>query len=314
MELKDLNNQQLILLALLVSFITSIATGIVTVALMDQAPPGVTQTINRIVKETVKVITPEGNTKEVTTEKIIVKEEDFIVEAAQKNSANVVRIGSIVGQDSFRIGGLEFPSGAQSSQSFKASGGSGFVITTDGLLVTDKNLLTQGDKRPAVETLDGAVFDVNILAEGEYISLLQIVMPKDTGTSTSVQQKFSQVKLGNSDDVKIGQTMIALGADTEISLLLGVVSRVEWINPPSSQNDEPRKVADLLYTTMAATLLYSGGPLINTEVEVVGINIVKGGGEQFSVPSNSIKELLDEYRAATEEVSDKGTSGELKKQ
>ncbi|MFZ2072754.1 MAG: hypothetical protein WA101_00900 [Minisyncoccia bacterium] len=58
MDVKDLNKSQLILLAILLSFVTSIATGITTVTLMQQAPSSVTVPINRIIKQTVEKIVP----------------------------------------------------------------------------------------------------------------------------------------------------------------------------------------------------------------------------------------------------------------
>ena len=53
MEMEKLNKSQIVLLTLLVSFVTLIATGVVTVSLMDQAPPAIAQTVNRIVERTV---------------------------------------------------------------------------------------------------------------------------------------------------------------------------------------------------------------------------------------------------------------------
>ncbi|MFA6523926.1 MAG: hypothetical protein WC264_01270 [Candidatus Paceibacterota bacterium] len=58
MDLKELNKSQLILLAILLSFVTSIATGITTVTLMQQAPSSVTVPINRIIRQTVEKIVP----------------------------------------------------------------------------------------------------------------------------------------------------------------------------------------------------------------------------------------------------------------
>ncbi|HEY4513314.1 MAG TPA: hypothetical protein VJH06_02265 [Candidatus Paceibacterota bacterium] len=58
MDIKDLNKAQLILLAVLLSFVTSIATGITTVTLMQQAPASVTIPVTRIVRETVEKVVP----------------------------------------------------------------------------------------------------------------------------------------------------------------------------------------------------------------------------------------------------------------
>ena len=59
MNMNDLNNAQLILLVLFVSFVVSIATGITTVTLLEEAPLSIVQPINRIVRETVRVVVPE---------------------------------------------------------------------------------------------------------------------------------------------------------------------------------------------------------------------------------------------------------------
>jgi hypothetical protein len=63
MDIKDLNKSQLILLALLISFVTSIASAIATVSLLEQAPAPVTQTINRVVQQTIEKIVPTDYSK-----------------------------------------------------------------------------------------------------------------------------------------------------------------------------------------------------------------------------------------------------------
>ncbi len=68
MDIKDLNKSQLLLLALLVSFITSVATGITVVALMDQAPTSISTPINKVVRQTVEKIVPIEKPVEALTE------------------------------------------------------------------------------------------------------------------------------------------------------------------------------------------------------------------------------------------------------
>ena len=86
MEIEELSKSQIILLTLLVSFITSIEPGIVTVSLMDQAPPIIAQTVNRVIERTVETVVPKGQTAStvVTQEKtVIVKETDLISQAVK---------------------------------------------------------------------------------------------------------------------------------------------------------------------------------------------------------------------------------------
>ena len=90
MEIEKLTKMQIVLLTLLVSFVASIATGIVTVTLMDQTPPVMVQTLNRVVERTVERVVPNDTkqgasiiTKETT---VVVKEEDLITDSINKNS------------------------------------------------------------------------------------------------------------------------------------------------------------------------------------------------------------------------------------
>src|SRR3989344_2283521 len=119
--MEDLSKHQLILLVLLITFVTSIATGIITFSLLQEAPVEVTQTINRVVEKTIERVVPEEGSK--TTEKVIttvvVNEDDRILEAIGKNEKSIVRLKTI---------------GADSSEIFA---GIGIVIDGNGTIVSD---------------------------------------------------------------------------------------------------------------------------------------------------------------------------------
>jgi len=93
--MEDLTKQQLILLALLVSFVTSLATGIVTVTLVEQAPQDVVRTIDRVIEKTVETIVP-GETKiveKVKEVKIGATDSEKIAKVAKKRADTMVLIG-----------------------------------------------------------------------------------------------------------------------------------------------------------------------------------------------------------------------------
>src|SRR3954470_15729289 len=95
MDIEKLTKHQIVLLTLLVSFVTSMATGIVAVALMDQAPPAVTKTINQIVEHTVEKVVPatQGAAAATITEKtVVVKDDDLAAQSIAGVQKAIVRI------------------------------------------------------------------------------------------------------------------------------------------------------------------------------------------------------------------------------
>ncbi|MFA6341216.1 MAG: hypothetical protein WCX27_03225, partial [Candidatus Paceibacterota bacterium] len=193
--MENLNKQQIVLLTLLVSFVTSIATGIVTVSLMNQAPVGVTQTINRVVERTVEKIVPSNNNGTVK-ETIVVSSDDQTVSAINNNLKSVVRI--------YRTN--TDPSAVSSSMVFV---GVGVVVADDGMIATDNSLIAEGGKY--FITLGGSkLHDLLVLRAktGEQIALLKI-KPDEKDPLSLPKASIS------SGDLKLGQSVAYIGGDAK---------------------------------------------------------------------------------------------------
>lgn len=89
MDINDLNKYQLVLLTLFMSFVVSIATGIVTVSLLQQAPLPVTNAINKVIERTIEKVTPTDATSKPQT--IIIREDDLIAETIATGFKEVVQ-------------------------------------------------------------------------------------------------------------------------------------------------------------------------------------------------------------------------------
>lgn len=300
--MEELNKTQLILLALLVSFVTSIATGIVTVALMDQAPPAITQTINRVVKETERVIVPAKQT--ATVETVIVKEEDYIVSAVDANRENLVTIAALEKRKS-RLG---FTSYSDTTRQVTEIG-IGFALTKDGIIAVPAALFDEGEEFAAAART-GGYYSLAVLERdaASGIALVQAGKPlaradKEEGAleDTSivvdlakegvaeVAQNFSDALFSDSAKIKLGQTAIALGLfGAEPRIILGAVSGFGF-----AEGSEPNeKRLSVLYTTLSAEPLYNGGPLLDTAGNIMGITLFGAGQTGTAISSDVAKTLL----------------------
>lgn len=242
--MEELNKNQIVLLVLLVSFVTSIATGIVTVTLMDQAPKAVTQTINRIVERTVEKVVPGQPPPPIIKEvPVIVTEEELIVKVINGAIPGVVRI---VDADDDKI----FVSG-------------GFLVSPDGMVVADAAAVAAA----ASTTNYRAVF-----ADGRTAPLTPLPPTDDLGffrfaPSLGGDEKSPKLAFTKSSPA-IGQTVVALGYSNrpDINVSVGIVSSFLSINASTTP----------LMATNAASAENRGGPLMNIKGEVIGMS--KGAG------------------------------------
>jgi S1-C subfamily serine protease len=253
--MENLNKQQLILLALLVSFVTSIATGIVTVALMSQAPVGITQTINRVVEKTIETVTaPSTNTQTVVKETTVVSVDDQVVNAINKNSNSVIRIFRTNTDPTFGSNSIVFV-------------GLGVVVSDDGTVATDNSLISGGGKY-FTTTASGALHDLLVLKSdaSDKIALLQI--KKDDKSPMT----FSKATL-SSADLKLGQEVVYIGGETKNTVATGIVSSLSTVDikPTDNSTSTPVKTKISAIETSMSQNFIPGGILLNLSGELVGI-------------------------------------------
>ena len=190
MDIKDLNKSQLILLAVLLSFITSIATGITTVTLMQQAPASFTAPVNNVIRQTIeKIQQVEGKT---TVQTVIIKEEDLVVDAIAKNTTAVFTVTKET-QDA-------------DLKTVEVSAGRGVAISNEGMVAVDGTLVP--DKGVYYLKNDSGKFKADFTSTNQVgFSFLKIGEAVDGKSKIA----FTVPTFGDLDKMKIGQKILVFG-------------------------------------------------------------------------------------------------------
>jgi serine protease Do len=265
MNIEQLTKAQIILLTLLVSFVTSIATGIFTVTLLDQAPPAVTQTINKVVERTIETVIPDDRlragvvTEEVT---VVVREDDLITESIEDNMRSLVTIyRDIVNEE---------------GQSVSVAVGSGVIMTRDGIIATDSSVIRDGAEYQIV-TEDGTEHIASVLAQDEEASVALLSVKGDvTDDGEETLFSFPPVTFSRGSSLKLGQTVIALSISQDVKVATGVIAglRREDIAVDVEEGEKPRTKNTLVaIETSISGSADVGSPIISIFGEVLGMNL-----------------------------------------
>ena len=165
--------------------------------------------------------------------------------------------------------------------------GSGFLIREDGYIITNNHVVSEAD-RIKVRTVDGKEYTAKVIGSDPKT---EVAVVKIEGDHT-----FPFLKLGNSDTLRVGEWVLAIGNPFGLShtVTAGIVSA------RGRSEVDITDYSDFIQTDAAINPGNSGGPLLNVHGEVVGLNTAifsRGGGNVgvgFAVPINMVKFISDQ--------------------
>ena len=169
--------------------------------------------------------------------------------------------------------------------------GSGFVYDTSGRIITN-NHVVEGSDNVDVRFIDGNIYTAKVVGTDKFndIAVLQI-------TDDIKDESLVPLPLANSDDLEVGQQIVAIGNPFGLSdtMTTGIISQVGRLLP---NREAGYTISGVIQTDTAINPGNSGGPMLNLSGQVIGINTAiqsttgEFSGIGFAVPSNTIKRVV----------------------
>ncbi|MEK7172855.1 MAG: trypsin-like peptidase domain-containing protein [Patescibacteria group bacterium] len=182
--------------------------------------------------------------------------------------------------------------------------GTGFIVSEDGLILTNKHVVADKDAEYSIITNDGRKYGVKVLARDPFqdLAIIKIEQEQNVATgSSAVFPAFPILKLGDSGDLQIGQTVVAIGnalGELNNTVSVGVISGLSR-TITASGGGVSETLEDVIQTDAAINPGNSGGPLLNLRGEVIGINVAMANGAQsigFAVLINEAKRDINDIK------------------
>jgi len=185
----------------------------------------------------------------------------------------------------------------------EVGGGTGFLINADGLAITNKHVIEDQSLQYVAYTSDGLQFDVEILDidENNDLAIFKLVASEEDEGYAMIG-KFPYLQFGDSDAIKVGQMVMAIGnafAEYDNTTTAGIVSATgREIIASDSFGRATSELDGLIQTDAAINPGNSGGPLVDLSGKVIGINTAVDAdaeGIGFAIPVNDIVQIVNAY-------------------
>ncbi|KKU28512.1 MAG: protease Do, partial [Microgenomates group bacterium GW2011_GWC1_46_20] len=238
---------------------------------------------------------PRLKTQELQNSKTqIVTEENVVIEVAEKVSPSVVTVGIKKTQIFREIDPFDFfGMGRIQQKKVEQDIGTGFILTEDGLVVTNKHVVGDTQATYKIVTKDDKTYEVQKIYRDPANDLA--ILKVDA-------KELKPVELGDSSKLKVGQMVIAIGTalgEFRHTVTTGVVSGLgRGITAGSPLEGAVERLDNVIQTDAAINPGNSGGPLLNSSGQVIGVNTAispEGQNIGFAIPINVIKDAIDNF-------------------
>lgn len=178
--------------------------------------------------------------------------------------------------------------------------GSGFIVSPDGLVLTNKHVVSDKTADYTVLTSDGKKYQAKVLALDPVLDLAVIKIQPQDPKNPDFDLKFKPIKIGDSAGIQIGQGAIAIGnslGQFSNTVSVGVISGLGRTITASGSQGLTETLEGIIQTDAAINHGNSGGPLLNLKGEVIGINTAMATGADsvgFAIPINTAKRDIDQ--------------------
>lgn len=176
--------------------------------------------------------------------------------------------------------------------------GSGFIVSSDGMIITNKHVVADTTEKYHIVTFDNKNYDVQRIYRDPLndIAILKINPSQNNGNT------LKPVSMGDSSHLQVGQFVVAIGTalgEFRNTVTTGVVSGLgRGITAGDEFQGEAEKLDNVIQTSAAINPGNSGGPLVDSSGQVIGINTAVAEGGQnigFALPINAVKDSLNNF-------------------
>jgi len=242
---------------------------------------------------------PKITSNPLITQQKVLNEESVVIDVVEEVGPSVVTINIEKEQSASSLSiefgpfGFFFPQSQGEPQKIEQNIGSGFIISKDGLVVTNKHVVEETQATYKIITKDDQSYEVQKIFRDPVNDLAILKIEANN---------LQSVEMGDSDKLKVGQFVIAIGTalgEFKNTVTTGVVSGLgRGITAGSALEGYTERLDNVIQTDAAINPGNSGGPLLNSSGQVIGINVaIASGGENigFAIPINIIKEAIDNF-------------------
>lgn len=231
-------------------------------------------------------------------------DENAMIEAQQAVAPAVVSIVEYVDLQELRgqyFGGSGIPASGETLK--EVGGGTGFIIDPSGIVLTNKHVVSNEKGQYVALLNDGTEFEVSIEAvdPGNDIAIVRLLAEAGSDAEALLGQ-LPYAKFGDSSELLVGQQVLAIGnalAEYENTTTAGIISATGRKVVASDAAGRPESLYGLIQTDAAINLGNSGGPLINLQGEVIGLNTAvdtEAQGIGFAIPIDDVKPAIESWQ------------------